>query len=87
MKSELDPKRCLEMVTPKEPWGSFHQYQCRKKPWKDEYCKVHHPETVEARREASNRRWCLKLDNSPLALAYKKIEELEAEIKRLKEAT
>ncbi len=87
MKSELDSKRCQEMVSPKEPWGGFYQHQCSRKSWKDGYCKTHHPDTVKDRQEKSDRRWREKMDNSPLTLAYKKIKELEAEIKRLKEAT
>jgi len=29
--------------------GGWHSYQCKRKIWKDEYCKQHHPDEVEAR--------------------------------------
>jgi hypothetical protein len=34
--------------------------QCSRKPWRDGYCKQHHPDTVKARNEASQARYDAK---------------------------
>lgn len=35
----------------------FTYRRCTRKPWKDGYCKQHHPETVKARDEAWRAKW------------------------------
>ena len=80
-------EKCKEMVSPKERWGSFHQYQCTRKTWKDGYCKTHHPDTVKVRQEESRKRYEEKMENSEymkLKRANECIKELEAEVERLK---
>jgi hypothetical protein len=67
-----------------EGWGWLYQRGCQRNAWKDGYCKQHHPDSVKARREESNRYYRQKMDNSPLSRAYKQIEILKEEIERLK---
>jgi hypothetical protein len=73
----INPSRCKRTIYP--------GYQCHYKIWKDGWCKSHHPDSVAARQKLSDERWRIKMDSSPLTVAYRKIKELEAEIKRLKE--
>jgi hypothetical protein len=75
--SNFDTNRCKKRVFPSGTYGAFNGYQCHNKPWKDGYCKVHHPETVKARQEKSMKQREAKRENDPLTRAYKKIEELE----------
>ena len=36
---------------------NYSYYPCSRKPWKDGYCKQHHPETVAARATQREARW------------------------------
>ncbi len=77
--------KCKESVIPKERWGSFHKYQCTRNIWKDGYCKIHHPETKKKRDELSQKRFNGKtLNNMRLKRANARIQELEAEVERLR---
>lgn len=49
----LNTDKCQKIVYPNERWGSFHGYQCTKSLWKDGFCKVHHPKSVEKRHKES----------------------------------
>ena len=51
----MNKEKCKEKVSSGSFLGS--RYQCSRKPVKDGYCKQHHPETVKARREKSDRKW------------------------------
>ena len=51
-----DPAQCKARVIPNDQWGSFHPYQCNRKPWRDGWCKQHHPETEAKRYEDTVRR-------------------------------
>lgn len=51
----MDKEQCKEMI-----WKDFHNYQCSRKPWRDGYCKQHHPDTVEQRKAESMERWQAK---------------------------
>uniref|UniRef100_A0A6M3KW86 Uncharacterized protein n=1 Tax=viral metagenome TaxID=1070528 RepID=A0A6M3KW86_9ZZZZ len=76
-----DPSKCRKSVYGAGSWPSIHQ--CTRKPWKDGYCKQHHPDTVAARRAESEARYIAKLERSPsamLAKANKRIAELEMEL-------
>jgi len=83
----MNTHKCEATVYPKERWGTLHGYQCTRKIWKDGYCKIHHPDSVKVRRKKSMERYeenKKKSDWYLLNEANKKIEELEAEIERLK---
>ena len=63
--------------------------QCRRKIWKNGYCKQHHPDTVKKRREESNRRYEEKRTHEPwyvLQKARERIAALEAENATLRRA-
>ncbi len=63
--------------------GGWHSHRCTKKVWKDGYCKIHHPESVEARRKKSEVLYEEKTKNSPwnqLRIARERIKELEAKV-------
>jgi hypothetical protein len=80
---------CKQRVYPNERWGAFNPHQCNKKIWKDGFCKIHHPDSVEERNRKATERWNAKNEASDfhqLKLARKRIEELEEEIRKLKEA-
>lgn len=76
--SRVDPERCKASV----PFGGrrvdFHQ--CTRKPWKDGWCKQHHPDSVAERRAQSKSRWkqrqAQRLANSPLTHLRKAREEI-----------
>jgi len=65
MERKLDESRCQETVYPKEQWGAFHGQQCKRKTWQDGWCRVHHPDTAEARRVETQKRLAEKWNNSP----------------------
>ena len=63
--------------------------QCDRKPWKDGWCKQHHPDSVKAREEASEKRWEENRKQQPwykLREAQRRIAELEAEVAALRSA-
>jgi hypothetical protein len=63
--------------------------RCDRKPWKDGWCKQHHPDSVAARKEARDKQWTEKWRQHPvykLQEAQKRIAELEAEIAVLRKA-
>ena len=56
--------RCKEMkVSDGGRWPSFHQ--CYRKPWKDGYCKTHHPESIKARQEKAQKKYEAKRKLEP----------------------
>jgi len=50
---------CSAKVTPRDSWGSFHQYQCKNRGSIEVegklYCKIHDPARVKAKREESDK--------------------------------
>lgn len=80
--SLVDPERCKSAVH--RPRGGFHQ--CLRKPWKDGWCKQHHPDTEAERRAERKVRWEQKYARSPsgrLMEAHKEIARLKARIAEL----
>ena len=72
--------KCKERVQNEGRWPGSHQ--CSYKVWKDGYCKIHHPEMVEARRAAADKRYEEKrklLPSNQLYEAQKQINELKIE--------
>ena len=59
----IDPNRCKASVYSNDRAALFHQ--CSRKPWKDGWCKQHHPDSEKARQEASAERYRRHLDNLP----------------------
>ena len=60
--------------------------QCKKRAWKDGFCKIHHPDNVNARRQKSEERYKEQWEQSPLAQlrrALDRIHELETAIDNL----
>lgn len=78
----IAPDRCKAAVH-KEGRG-VGQYQCSRKPWKDGWCKQHHPDTVAERRRRNQERYEKKRkrrwERSPAA----RLEKANEEIVRLK---
>lgn len=67
--------------------GNWHSHPCIRNTWKDGFCKQHHPDTVKARREASDKRYAEQQEKSPWRLLEKanaRIAELEAELEELR---
>jgi len=67
--------QCKEQV-----WDQWHYHDCRRNAVEDGYCRQHHPRSVQARQEASNKRQKEKEAQSPAARlerAQERITELE----------
>lgn len=65
----------------------FHSVRCSRKAVKDGFCKQHHPDTVKARQERSDKAWREKFNNSPemkLKRALEENEKLRAELETAK---
>jgi len=78
----IDPERCKASVL---DYG-WRSRQCSRKPWRDGWCKQHHPDTIAERKRIRDLRYKQKRANGPLARAQKEIERLRARIAEL-EAT
>ena len=81
-----DPDRCKASVSGEGRYGSFHAHQCSRKPWKDGWCKQHHPDAEAERRVQSEARWQQRRERSPsfrLARAHEEIVRLKARIAEL----
>ena len=72
----VDPNRCKASVYSNDRAALFHQ--CSRKPWKDGWCKQHHPDSEKARQEASAERYERHLDNLPGMRAARTIKHLRA---------
>jgi len=70
-----DPKRCKASVSTHD--RAALSYQCSRKPWKDGWCKQHHPDSEKARLEEVRRRSEEKWANSPAARTRREIERLQ----------
>ncbi len=72
--SPLDPARCKGSV----PFGGRSAVfrQCLRRPWKDGWCRQHHPDTVAVRRAQSEARRKQKRARSPLVRLRKGQEEI-----------
>ena len=78
-------EQCKERVSN----NGWHWHTCRKPIWKDGYCKIHHPESVQKRIEKSIEKEKEKYELSPLGRleeAQKEIEKLKKENEKLKKA-
>ncbi len=84
IKEFINKERCKQSVYPNDRWGAYHPHQCCKRVWKDEFCKTHHPESVEARQQKSERRWKEKHERDPLTIALKTVDQLKKENELLK---
>ncbi len=68
--------------------GSFIGRQCNRNAVKDGWCNQHHPDLVRARQDERYKKYKEKQKTEPWYLlqeANKKIQELEAEIAKLKD--
>ena len=75
----MKKEKCKEKV-----FNDYRYYSCSRWAVQDGFCKQHHPDSVKARRDKADARWEAKMESSPLSKAMRRIEELEAEIERLK---
>lgn len=83
-----EEKYCKQSVRGQGQWGSFHPHQCKRKVWKDGYCKTHHPDTMEERQRKSRLLYEEKRKHEPWYLlkeAQEEIKQLKEELKRCKE--
>ena len=55
--------------------GGWHLHQCLKKPWKDGWCKIHHPESEKKREETKQKRHEKQQANSPLTKLIAMLEQ------------
>jgi hypothetical protein len=76
----MDKERCKAYVM--EP-GGFHQHQCYKPIWRDGYCKIHHPTSVEKREKEKEERYELRYKNDPLRKYILMVGQLNRLIKKL----
>lgn len=85
--SPFQPEQCKACIaTP----ALMNSYQCSRKPWKDGWCKQHHPDTEAKRRAERSLRWRLKQEHSLdflLGKAREEIVRLKARIAELEEQT
>jgi len=72
----LDPARCQRDDIADHTGFNFHQ--CLRKPWRDGWCRQHHPETIAARDQARHKRWERERERAP----DKRIAALEADLAR-----
>jgi len=82
----IDPNRCKAAVSFGGRAVGFRQ--CLRKPWKDGWCKQHHPDTVAERRKRQDRMAQQRLENSPimrLVKARREIEGLQARIDKARD--
>ena len=80
----FNPERCKAFVPDGGRLVSFHQ--CRRSPWKDGWCKQHHPDTEAERRAKQNLRYQKEDELDPrvrLDRAYEEIARLKARIAEL----
>jgi len=70
---------CKAMVV---PYGAWRESQCSRKASKDGYCKQHHPDSVQARRDKRAAKWAR--DDAVRNAPHLRIIELEAEVETLK---
>lgn len=77
--ASIDPERCAAAV----PFGGrmMGSHQCSRKPWKDSWCKQHHPDSETKRREESDKRYKAKLEarerNNPYVKLSKANEQID----------
>ena len=82
--SPFKSERCKASVH--GPPRSLRPYQCSRKPWKDGWCKQHHPKAEAERWAQSEARWQQKRERSPsfrLVRAHEEIARLKARIAEL----
>ena len=83
---KADRERCSKTIFP-SCFRSMIAQKCSKSVWKDGFCKVHHPSSVEKRSKEKDARWEEKQRRSPHAIIERmsiRIKALEAEIELLK---
>jgi len=65
----LSPQFCQKVT-----WANWGSHQCSRKPWKDGYCKQHHPDTVKYREAKRTAKWdaerkCQQIEEARSAVA------------------
>lgn len=74
-------KRCKERVH--NPGTTVFFHRCPFRVVRDGYCKVHHPDSYEQRREKSDMLWHARRKRDPLFLAHQEIKRLNKRIREL----
>lgn len=72
--------RCQGRVYTGRGWDRIRGRQCTRKIWKDGYCKIHHPDSEEKRRNKSIEREEEKYKAGPIYIA----RIMKAEVERLR---
>jgi hypothetical protein len=62
-------------------WDGWGHRRCLRWAWKDGYCKQHHPDSVEKRREESERRYEEKRKRDPWIRLGSRVRQLESFIR------
>jgi len=70
------PKRCKATV---HSASSIRPHQCNRKPWKDGWCKQHHPDTVNVRVEKKRASWARERDLYDARVRLNRLEKLCAD--------
>ncbi len=77
----MDSEHCKTMVYSSELFG--RSYQCQRKAVKDGYCKQHHPDSVEKRKQKSEGLYNKTLNQRAMCyVIYLTDEQLLNEVKR-----
>ena len=79
----FNSSRCKASVSFDSRMVGFHQ--CQRKPWKDGWCKQHHPDSVKKRREEQQQRWKQKQENTPARRVARRAEVMEKNYEELRE--
>ncbi len=75
----MDNKKCKKRV-----YQGWHDYPCSRKAIKDGYCKQHHPDSVKARQEKSDKRYREEGYRRAKMYAFSFVEEAtEEDLKKL----
>ena len=83
----LKPDQCQAAVHPKDRWGSLHPHQCTRKIWKDGWCKIHHPDAEQKRRDVGVHKFQAKMDrltqpSRELSNLKKSLEEIRSDCQK-----
>jgi hypothetical protein len=74
----MEKSRCRASI-----FKDWHNHQCKRKSWKDGYCKQHHPEEIKNRTKERMAAWDAKWENQK---KQREIRDLEMVIKLTKQA-
>jgi len=71
----VDPARCKALVITND--RASIPYQCKRKPWKDGWCRQHHPDTEAERKLKKRERYERKFQSSPVGRLVAALDEID----------